>query len=441
MARTVRAVPEGLTPVGKRFSFSPRLLGNISGQAVRVLVGPVVALGFGPVGRGLLALVELGQELGSRFISVGYPDAVTAEVMGHMGGNSARSLQVPLHIRHLFRLGGVGVAFGGITYWIAMRSESGAPYAMEIALVIGLSPLLFGTVAAVALGRVALGKDTSVIIWRIVPALGMAGAAGLALILDSFSVVLWGTIVGQTCALAYYASRRYFRIAGEAAPRGFFKAGLANAVGSLAQLVNNRVDQLAVAAVLTVAQAGIYAVAASTMFFLLPIAVSHGQGCLARVAESRMVRQSKGASASATLDEVILETLVLAGVITLATGPIGIGVIRLLYGSEFGQSVGLMFILLLGGIPHFAFSALRASSIAVGEPMIASRAQAGAMVVTAVAIVPSLALAGLAGAALLSVVAYWLRLWLVIKGLRPNWATLRTGSAWRAAVMRLRHSV
>jgi O-antigen/teichoic acid export membrane protein len=166
--------------------------------------------------------------------------------------------------------------------------------------------------------------------------------------------------------------------------------------GTLANLGNLRLDQLLMIPLVSSRQLGLYAVAVSisalsTIF----------TGQIATVLVPRFAAGDftlVGPAVRATILTTVATDIVIAGASLL--------VLTTIFGQQFGDSRGLVLVLLAAGLPQAAGSTLAQVFGAVGRPQIATIAELAALAVTVPGLIVLLPLLGAMGAAVVSVAAY-----------------------------------
>lgn len=175
--------------------------------------------------------------------------------------------------------------------------------------------------------------------------------------------------------------------------------GLKHHLISVGQFVNQRVDQVILARVVSAEQLGLYAVAVTYSSLALSVALAPAWHLFSRASrdgsidatEFRLVQRSTTAGVA------------LLAVVNVVCAPI---IIPAVFGRTFAAAVTPAAILLLGG-PALALSALRAAAWkASGRPVPAALAEGAGIVVTVVGLTVFSQKFGIIAAACTSVVAY-----------------------------------
>lgn len=173
--------------------------------------------------------------------------------------------------------------------------------------------------------------------------------------------------------------------------------GLKGWGGTLGSLVNWRLDQVILVALVSPAQLGFYVVAVSLSEISLTM-VNAIRNVLFVESAHRDSTELIARAARSILLLVVPAALIGA----VAAHPF----IHLLFGSEFGPSVRLAQVLLVATIPYAVEQALSAGLMAAGHPGMRSFGQIVAAVVTVAGLVVLAPLLGAMGAALTTLLAY-----------------------------------
>ncbi|HVL81246.1 MAG TPA: polysaccharide biosynthesis C-terminal domain-containing protein [Actinomycetota bacterium] len=374
--------------------------GNLLASASNFTLALVVARAYGPEGRGELAVFVLVPMLASTVLGFGLPTAHAywgakhPDRVGTFAWNSvltAGTVGVVLAVvgasvgERLPVIGGVerpalvlvAIPLQLVTILLGELLPVERRYRSYAAVRAGsgLLPLVLVVAAFLALpGRPALG-DVEALIF-----LGWLGAAAASLLLNARSLA-----TGRPSLREHIVALRYAVLVGPAL---------------VLQMVNYRLDQVVLAALLPRETLGLYAASVSiTEGLFLPAA------SMATVLLPEIARRPEPASRALVHRSLALAVAgtAAAGLLVFATAPV---LLRLLYGEEFVAGAQVLRVLALT-IPVVAFTKIAGAGLAGTHRQAQHlRAVAAAAVVTVVA-VPSLVTAiGAVGAALASLGAY-----------------------------------
>jgi O-antigen/teichoic acid export membrane protein len=234
-------------------------------------------------------------------------------------------------------------------------------------------------------------------------ALDAAGALSPSLALAAYAFSLLVTLI--LCLMAVAAEIGRAGVIPRFNPvvlRSFLRGSGFLHVTTLGNYLNLRLDLLLVGALASARQAGLYSVSTAlagigfTAFETLSLALAHP---VTQADDDDAVRQTV---------EFIQRSWILIGAATALTAAIAYPIVRLLYGSNWTGSVLPLLILIvaggavtMGGIFHLAL-------LRFGRPRGLAIASVAAAAVNLGANVLLIPVAGIAGAALASVVSYWL---------------------------------
>jgi O-antigen/teichoic acid export membrane protein len=367
---------------------------------MNLVTGIVIARTLGPSGRGEIAAILMLAQLGTWIFSGGATDAIAFRLAQHPADGA--------------RLLGTWLAFGIPLSLLAIA-------AAEIAL-----PILFSaqTQNTIDLGRVylaivlvmmlqavqygmLLGSHdflTYNVVRFIQPALIAAVYIGL-LIVGGLSVeVALAVNAAATCTAFVIAAVRLVRRQGIGRPsrsllRGTLSYGLRAHIGTLAGLVNARLDLLIIPAFLGAASVGLYSVAANVASIVITPTVT-----IATILMPIAARRSGGSSRSVvrTLQAVLMIGVAIAVPLAVLANV----VLNLVYGAEFEGAATALRILLPGLVLDAAAMVLWSGLLAANRPFLSSVAAAPAAVLTVVGLILFLESGGIEAAAIVSSCAY-----------------------------------
>ena len=178
--------------------------------------------------------------------------------------------------------------------------------------------------------------------------------------------------------------------------REAFRFASRSGVASLAQVANNRLDQLLMIPLVSPRQLGLYAVAVNVSS-LAVIAV----GAIVSVVNPRVARGDLGAGAQAL--RVTLAFVLVANLLLAAISPI---LVPLIFGQPFALAVPMVEILLVASLPGAGVWVLGGIMQSAGHPGVPARSEVAAVVITVAGLVLLLPALGGIGAAIVSLAAY-----------------------------------
>jgi O-antigen/teichoic acid export membrane protein len=384
-------------PLGLSFASSTGI------QLLNVVTGVLLARTLGPSGRGELAAVLLWPTMLAAVGSFGVMDAATyysaraktgvgtivgsslvlgvcqsvfliglgvlvlPMVLSHYNGDALRTaylflLFIPINILTL-NLAGVLNGLHRFVWFQSLRL-----------LVVGATA--FGLVACAALG-----------------ALTLRTAALVYLIANLMTL----TVAGVLYRLADQGRIRFsFRIASE-----LLSFGVRSHLGNVSSLLNERLDQLVISALLAPAKLGLYVVAVTLTSVTNLIGSSVALVALPTVARLQGVREQAAAA-----KRLVSLTVVSAAAITLPLIAFTPFVIELAFGNAFRGAGLVSRILLVAAVVLGTNRVLGSILTGSGRPLEAGIAEAVALVVTFVGLASLLPTLGLVGAGVASLIAY-----------------------------------
>ena len=197
-------------------------------------------------------------------------------------------------------------------------------------------------------------------------------------------------------------------------------------LSQVAGTANNRLDQALMAGLVSSRQLGLYAVAVTVASITHGLILAVSAALFPRVAEGD--REIAARSCRVTICSVLVVSAVLA-VLSPAMIPF-------VFGAEFGDAVPMVIVLLAASVPLAAAVVLAAALVATNEPGAAMRAELVALAVTIPALVVFVPGGGGLSAAIISLIAYSLRLAVQLH------STCRAfGTPWWSFLLPTRHDV
>ncbi len=368
-------------------------------SAAGFLVGTLVlARSLGPSGRGVIAFFTVSALIGSRLVGMGVTDA-TAVLAARWPERRATVLGTTVGVTLVQGVVGGGLVAGALALMHGFISRE-ITTTVLLALAGGIAAnTLTGTAAGYLRG---CGRLTSLAV--ITASLGWTYAVGyIALWLVSGLTVLSAALawVGFSLVISIAALATAVRVGGIAAvdlpiAREALSFGRRAWVGSFAELMNARADQVIMGYITTTTVLGYYAIAVNVAEVLLYLPYATSTALLPSVLRAR-----RDLVAAQTL-VVFRRLLLLTSASSLAALAIGAPLIPVLYGAAFDHSVVPFVLLVPGAIGFAALTVFETALLAIGSPGRASASMAVALVVGVVldfALVPRFAADGAAAAA------------------------------------------
>ena len=184
-------------------------------------------------------------------------------------------------------------------------------------------------------------------------------------------------------------------------------------LSQVASTANYRLDQVLMAGLVSSRQLGLYAIAVTVA------AVTHG--LVVAVSAALFPRVAEGDAGLAARSCRV--TIGIVSSIALALAAMCPAMVPFVFGAEFNDAVPMASVLLLASVPLAASVVLAAALVAADEPGATMRAELAGLAVTIPALVVLVPTSGGLGAALISVVAYSLRLAMQLRTAQRAFAT------------------
>ena len=411
--------------------------GNATAVSTRLLTSIIVAQILGPVGRGAVALISVIDEVSTALLTVGIP--VAAGYHAKVKLDSDRAL-INAALRAGALLLPLTAAVALLTGAFALASLEPAARWLTVLLIAwtGLVDLPGLTAAHLIqahreLRHLAVYQASFFTVALFAVALcAVLGGLSVAWVAAAFVLGRIVTVAYGLAVTAWPALRPHARL------RPLLRYGLRAAPASVGTLLNNKLDQLIIAPMVSLGDLGLYAVAAGTSFAPAVLPMSMAAGAFATVSQD--AHRGREASAATAIRHGILVSALAAVALALVT-PV---VVPLVYGSAFKGAVTPTIILLGGSVAWGGQLVAAQCANALGRPGYSSTGEVAGLVVTVVGLVIFVPRYGITGAAVVSLVAYVTRLAVTLMLLRregvkhvaPGFDDLAW--LWRRSTQRLR---
>ncbi len=364
----------------------------------RMVRSIAIARVLGPTGRGAIAAMTVATDISGRSSTLGLGAAASREsALSPDAGRRAVATSVLWLAMCLPLLGGAAIA-------IAVWTFDGWGY--SVVVVAGFC--IFVWLAAMAGGLA--GEVYWLAVRPQVVAVGQLLAASMAFVV----LLLWvfgqlslsAAIICSTAAiispwLLYLGLLLPIDLRTRLPLRAQLGFGIRALPGLLANSVNQRVDMVLVAGLVGLSAAGHYAVAVGATQMSTSFGVAWAKRAQVRLSEAHdqpaVALEEINRSAWGAIYLGLVSALVVPGLILFA------------YGQEFTSSIVPALLLLPGACAQVVTTVGTRVLTVVGLPGVASRAELLGVAVTAIGVVPAVSVLGIAGAALLSSIAYLVR--------------------------------
>lgn len=377
--------------------------GHVTAVSTRLLTSILVAQVLGPAGRGAVALISVVDEVSTALLTTGIP--IAAGYHAKVGLDSDRAL-----INAALRAGALLLPLtAGVALLVGVLGlTSLEPAALWLTVLLigwtGLVDLPSLTAANIIrahreLRHLAIYQASFYSLTLIVVALcAVLGGLSVAWVAAAF-------VVGRIATGAYGLAKTAWPSLRPSARLGpLVRYGLRAAPGNVGTLLNNKLDQLIIAPMISLGDLGLYAVAAGTSFAPAVLPMSMAAGAFAMVEkDAHLGRQ---ASAATAIRRGLLVSAMAAAALALVA-PI---VVPLVYGSAFAGAVVPTIILLGGSVAWGGQLVAVQCANALGRPGYSSIGEMVGLPLTVVGLVIFVPLYGIIGAAVVSLAAYVTRL-------------------------------
>ena len=423
---------------------SGTLLANLCLYALAAVTGPLAARLLGPEGRGTLAAIQLWPGAIATLAMLGLPEAVV-----YFGARDPNRGSEWLSTAIVTALGAsvLAVGAGYILITIGLRRyDAGVVRTAQMYLLLVPLTALIGLPCQLArgLGRFALWN-----LLRLAPALGwltvliVASTSGVrtaeALAMSYLHFLVVETVLIAIVCTRFSRPQKWFD---RGAAAEMLRYGLPSGLSSVPQLLNLRLDQMLIAALLPTEQLGLYVVAVSWSAISGVVLNAVGPVFSQRLAAERDPTLARAIFGRASRAAVLVSgvTAVVFAVIT----PIAIA---LLYGAAYRGCTPIAIVLVMANAILTLNVVLEEGLRGLGDTSTIFKAEVIGLVATALSLGVCLPVFGIMGAAAASVAGYTvvaLTLGLSLRRhdlslaatFRPRLADLRyvidVGTAWYA---------
>lgn len=375
---------------------------TIATLVLGALTGVIVARGLGPAARGELVIASAGPLLIGSLLILGLDEALVYR-LAQSGTAASRSRVIGSALATALALGLAATGIAEAFQWYYFRPLAKLVDDRSL-LVYGTLPLLFVyTQVMMAMMRARAQYRLWNTSRAAVPVIYLGLVLGLTVVhgLAPASVLMAHYVANVGLAVYLIGRLRLEKGLSADAASGarLLRLALQHHLISVGQFVNQRIDQVILARVVSAEQLGLYVVAVTFSSLVLSVALAPAWHLFSRT--------SRDGSIDATefrwLQRATTGGVALVSIVSAACAPI---VIPLVFGQAFSGAVTPAVILLLGG-PPLALSALRAAAWkASGRPAPAALAEGVGIVVTVIGLTFFTRKFGILAAAWTSVIAY-----------------------------------
>jgi len=371
---------------------------NVVALLAAVIAGPITARMLGADGRGELAAIISVLTVVPGLLDPGLALWLARERA--RGGDRSELLGAVLPPA-------VGVSLIGVVlaYPLSELLGQGRPVVTTF-LLIGLLLMPVSVVLHVLVG-LAIGESR----WRLYSATRIVATVLPVAAIVTLAVTGWLTVA--TAAVAYLGGgaiggllilrcvRGVRRLALDRhRTRAAVAFGAKCWLGQVAGTANYRLDQVLMAGLVSSRQLGLYAIAVTVASITHGLVLAVGAALFPRVAEGDVDLAARSSRM----------TVGLVGVVGAALAAASPTMVPFVFGGEFRDAVPMVIVLLLASVPLAATVVLAAALVATNEPGVTMRAELFGLAVTVPALVAFVPTTGGLGAAVISLIAYALRL-------------------------------
>ena len=363
-------------PTGLAWQSLGLLVAGVVGNTGFFVSSLVIARSLGPTGRGTIAFFIVSVLVGTRLVSLGIAEA-TAVAAGRYPDRRPAVLAQAVVLSIALAIGGGAVAVTVLNLATAWRPQN---IDSTMIMLIGIG-IVVTTVSAAANGFLrgcarfrAYGGVMALAPWLYALCLGLLWARHE---LDIKSVAVVWLVAGGSNAMA--ALILATRVAGlsKLEPRLIWESmgfGIRAWAGSLAGMVNARIDQVIMGFITTEMILGFYSVAVNVSEVLLYLPQAIGSALL----PAMLQRASEDRVAETVAVFRRLSVVTTAAAIAIAA--VGAPLIPIVFGHAFRSSVAPFLLLLPSALGYGALLVAEAGLLAVGAPAEASLATVLAVV-------------------------------------------------------------
>jgi len=398
------------------------LVGNVTVMALSVAIGALSARMLGVEGRGELAAIQLVPHVVFMLAVLGVHEAVVFHVArqdhstaGIFG--SALAITAPLALIGL-------LASAMVVPLVLHRFDPAVRSAAQVYSVFIVLALVHGVMLRILQGRALFGWwNTFRVVLQagsLVVLLVLWAAGRLTAITFCYGILVLNVVVLAITVLLFRRKGLLEARVEAPATRSLWSYSWRAGVGTVPQLLNLRLDQLLIAAMLSSHALGLYSTAVSWSTGFLPLASAYGSVLFPSVARHADEQAAESFARAMRRGLVFMVGIWLA---YLAITPVAF---RLIYGPEFAEAMPSV-LLLVGASLFLSLNQMLTEGVkGLGRPILASVAELIGLGVTTVLLLALIGRWQILGAALASLGAYLVTSAVLLTGL------LREGSLhWR----------
>ena len=382
---------------------SGTLVANVCLYAVAAVTGPLAARLLGPEGRGTLAAIQLWPGAIATLAMLGLPEAVA-----YFAAREPKRGSEWLSTAVVTALGAsaVAAAAGYIAIAIALRKyDASVVHTAQMYLLLVPLTALIGLPCQLArgLGQFALWNSL-----RLAPALGWVTVlivasisavrtpAGLALSYLRF-LVIEAVLIAIVCT-RWSRPRTWFN---RATAVEMLRYGLPSGLSAVPQLLNLRLDQMLIAALLPTRELGLYVVAVSWSAISGVVLNAVGP-----VFSQRLAAERDATTARAIFARASRAAVVVSGITAVAFAVMTPIAIPLLYGTAYRECTPVAIVLVVANAFLALNLVLEEGLRGLGDTSTIFKAELAGFVATALSLGVCLPVFGIVGAAVASVAGY-----------------------------------
>lgn len=391
----------------------------VGSLGVRFLTTVAIARFLGPAVAGGYAAISTAVEIGDRVFAGGRPPAIAYHTAAGTPAGPMLADSFTFLRRQTFLATLAGLAFAALP---AIR-ELGPPVAAAGALTIAALPVTASAKSCWRELRLARGDSHRVgamEMLRAAMAIGFGAAAiGVAQVAGTPAAVV---VLFAGYPITELAARRYLRVpelevAPGKVPEAFGSYARSSYGGAVAQPLNQRLDQLLLAALVPAASVGLYATAASLSLIIGVFGIAATWAMYPNLSNARLSETAARRAGARLSGMLLIVVLPLATVLIAFAEP----VVRLVFGTDFLGAVAATRILAAAAVLTCLNQVGHITLLAMGRPNQATRAQLTGLGLQLPAAVGLGLQYGIEGVAWASAGAYGLRL-------AMTWSALATRS-------------